>query len=76
VILARLFSYADAHGARMGVNYRQIPVKQPKVPLHSYGKDGLMRVQNVADPVYAPNSKGTDQLFRGHPLSDALGGSH
>jgi catalase len=40
------------------VNYKQIPVNQPKVPVHSYSKDGLMRVQNVSDPVYAPNSKG------------------
>jgi catalase len=58
MLLARLFSYADAHRARMGVNYKQIPVNQPKVPVHSYSKDGLMRVRNVSDPVYAPNSKG------------------
>jgi catalase len=31
MLLARLFSYADAHRARMGVNYKQIPVNQPKV---------------------------------------------
>jgi catalase len=55
MLLARLFSYADAHRARMGVNYKQIPVNRPQVPVHSYSKDGLMR---VADPVYAPNSKG------------------
>jgi catalase len=58
MLLARLFSYADAHRARMGVNYKQIPVNQPKVPVHSYSKDGVMRVQKVSDPVYAPNSKG------------------
>jgi len=58
MLLARLFAYADAHRARMGVNYKQIPVNRPKVPLHNYSKDGLMRVDNVADPVYAPNSKG------------------
>src|ERR1700752_3582448 len=58
MLLARLFSYADAHRARMGVNYKQIPVNRPQVPVHSYSKDGLMRVENVADPVYAPNSKG------------------
>ena len=52
------FSYADAHRARMGVNYKQIPVNRPKVPVHSYSKDGAMRVENVSDPVYAPNSKG------------------
>jgi catalase len=58
MLLARLFAYADAHRARMGVNYKQIPVNQPKVPVHSYSKDGAMRVHNVSDPVYAPNSKG------------------
>lgn len=58
MLLARGFSYADAHRARLGVNYKQIPVNSPKSPVHSYTKDGAMRVQNVTDPVYAPNSKG------------------
>lgn len=58
MLLARLFSYPDAHRARLGVNYKQIPVNRPKCPVHSYSKDGAMRVQNVSDPVYAPNSKG------------------
>jgi catalase len=58
MLLARGFSYSDAHRARLGANYRQIPVNQPIVPVHSYSKDGHMRTQNVADPVYAPNSYG------------------
>jgi catalase len=58
MLLARGFSYSDAHRARLGVNYKQIPVNAPKVPVHSYSKDGAMRVVNVSDPVYAPNSKG------------------
>jgi catalase len=58
MLLARGFSYSDAHRARLGVNYRQIPVNTPRSPVHSYSKDGLMRVQNVTDPVYAPNSYG------------------
>jgi catalase len=58
MLLARIFSYADAHRARLGVNYKQIPVNQAKAPVHSYSKDGAMRTQNVSDPVYAPNSKG------------------
>lgn len=58
MLLARGFSYADAHRARLGVNYKQIPVNSPKSPVHSYSKDGVMRVHNVTDPVYAPNSKG------------------
>ncbi|MEJ2695746.1 MAG: catalase [Candidatus Sulfobium sp.] len=66
MLLARLFSYADAHRARLGVNYKQIPVNRPKVPVHSYSKDGVMRVQNVSDPVYAPNSKGGAQADGKH----------
>ncbi len=58
MLLGRGFSYADAHRARLGVNYKQIPVNRPKSPVHSYSKDGAMRVQNVSDPVYAPNSYG------------------
>ncbi|WP_017446487.1 catalase [Gayadomonas joobiniege] len=58
MLLARLFSYADAHRARMGVNYQQIPVNQPKCPVHSYSKDGAMQTGLNPDPVYAPNSKG------------------
>src|SRR5690606_40585920 len=27
-----------------------------RAEVHSYSKDGVMRVQNVTDPVYAPNS--------------------
>jgi len=58
MLLARGFSYSDAHRARLGVNYKQIPVNRPQAPVHSYSKDGAMRTENVADPVYAPNSYG------------------
>jgi catalase len=58
MLLARGFSYADAHRARLGVNYKQIPVNTPKSPVHSYSKDGAMRITPVSDPVYAPNSYG------------------
>jgi catalase len=58
MLLARGFSYSDAHRARLGVNYKQIPVNAPRVPVHAYSKDGAMRINNVSDPVYAPNSKG------------------
>jgi catalase len=61
MLLARTFAYADAHRARIGVNYKQIPVNAPKAPVHSYSKDGAMRVIPVCDPVYAPNSKGGPQ---------------
>ncbi|MFP4110521.1 MAG: catalase, partial [Desulfonatronovibrio sp.] len=61
MLLARLFSYADAHRARLGVNYKQIPVNRPIAPVNSYSKGGTMRIKNVTDPVYAPNSKGGPQ---------------
>jgi catalase len=77
MLLARLFSYADAHRARLGVNYKQIPVNHPKCPFHSYSKDGVMRVENVSDPVYAPNSKGgpkaDSQLYPQLEVWDASG---
>ena len=58
MLLARLFSYADAHRARLGVNYEQIPVNAPVTAVNTYSKDGIGRVHNVSDPVYFPNSKG------------------
>ena len=56
MLLARGFSYADAHRARLGVNYQQIPVNRPRSDVRSYSKDGVMRVDNAVDPVYYPNS--------------------
>lgn len=58
MLLGRMFAYADAHRHRLGVNYKQIPVNRPTCPVRSYSKDGAMRVDNVTDPVYSPNSKG------------------
>ena len=66
MLLARGFSYADAHRARLGVNYQQIPVNRPKAPVRSYSKDGAMRVENVTDPVYYPNS------VEGAPAADTV----
>ena len=58
MLLARGFSYSDAHRARLGVNYKQIPVNEPKVEVNAYSKDGAMRIKLATDPVYAPNSMG------------------
>jgi catalase len=56
MLQGRLFSYADTHRYRIGTNYLQLPVNEPKSPVHSYNKDGSMRYKNPGDPVYAPNS--------------------
>ena len=77
MLLARLFAYADAHRARMGVNYQQIPVNAPQAPVHSYSKDGAMRINKVSDPVYAPNSYGgpaADTARYGEPAGWAADG--
>lgn len=60
MLLARIFSYADAHRYRVGTNHAQLPVNAPKSEVHSYSKDGQGRYTfPAADrPVYAPNSFG------------------
>jgi catalase len=60
MLLARIFSYADAHRYRVGTNHAQLPVNAPKSPVHSYSKDGPMRFdfQKSEVPVYAPNTMG------------------
>ncbi|GAB2802545.1 catalase [Actinoallomurus bryophytorum] len=61
MLQGRLFSYPDTHRYRIGPNYLQLPVNRPKVPVHSYNKDGAMRYENYGDPVYAPNTAGGPQ---------------
>jgi catalase len=59
MLLGRLFSYPDTHRYRIGTNYLQLPVNQPKAEVHSYNKDGAMRyIHSGNQPVYAPNSYG------------------
>ncbi len=58
MLLARVFSYADAHRYRIGVNYNELPVNRPKIDVHSYTKDGQGRHAWRNGPVYAPNSFG------------------
>jgi len=60
MLLARIFSYADAHRYRVGTNYAQLPVNAPHSEVHSYAKDGHMRhgYRDASEPVYAPNSVG------------------
>ena len=62
MLLARGFSYSDAHRARLGVNYKQIPVNEPHVEVHTYSKDGAMRIRKATDPVYTPNSMGGPEV--------------
>ncbi len=60
LLQGRLFAYGDAQRYRLGVNHGQIPVNQPKCPVHDYHRDGFMRVDgNYGDTIgYEPNSYG------------------
>lgn len=69
----RIFSYADAHRYRLGVNYESLPVNRPRCPVATYHKDGHMRFDdNGGGSVnYEPNSFGgpvQDPRFKEPPL--------
>ncbi|MCE7902362.1 MAG: catalase [Gammaproteobacteria bacterium PRO9] len=74
MLQARLFSYADTQRYRLGVNLHQIPVNAPRCPVHSFHRDGAMRVDgnHGGTLAYEPNSYGEWQEqpdFREPPLS-------
>ena len=74
MLQARLFSYGDAQRYRLGVNHHQIPVNAPRCPVHSYHRDGPMRVDgNHGGRIgYEPNSFGDwreQPDFREPPLA-------
>ncbi len=60
MLQGRLFSYGDAQRYRLGVNHAQIPVNAPCCPVHSYHRDGTMRVDGNYGSTkgYEPNSLG------------------
>jgi catalase len=60
LLQGRLFSYGDAQRYRLGVNHDQIPVNKARCPVHSFHRDGAMRVDgnNGATKGYSPNSIG------------------
>lgn len=74
MLQGRLFSYGDAQRYRLGVNSEQIPVNAPRCPVHSYHRDGSMRVDGNHGGTlgYEPNSYGEWQEqpnFAEPPLS-------
>ena len=70
MLLARSFAYADAQRNRIGANFQQLPVNQPKVSVNTYQFDGPMAYRHSGDaPVYATNSGG-------RPWADDIGPVH
>ena len=73
MLQGRLFSYGDAQRYRLGVNHSLIPVNAARCPVHSYHRDGAMRVDNNYGSTlgYEPNSYGQwkeQPQFREPPL--------
>jgi len=61
MLQGRLFSYADTHRHRLGVNYQDIPVNCPfATRVKNYQRDGAMSVDGNqgSAPNYFPNSFG------------------
>jgi catalase len=60
MLQGRLFSYGDAQRYRLGVNHHLIPVNAPRCPMHSFHRDGAMRVDGNRGSTlaYEPNSYG------------------
>ena len=58
VLQSRIMSYPDAHRYRLGGNYQQLPVNQPKCPVMNYQRDGFMALGDNGGkaPNYEPNS--------------------
>ncbi|KAL3276556.1 hypothetical protein HHI36_011930 [Cryptolaemus montrouzieri] len=56
LLQGRLFSYADTHRHRLGINFAQIPVNSP-FKANNYQRDGLATIDNQGGaPNYYPNS--------------------
>jgi catalase len=74
MLQGRLFSYGDAQRYRLGVNHAQVPVNAPRCPVHSFHRDGQLRVDgNFGGAVsYEPNLEGEwreQPGFREPPLA-------
>ncbi|WBX86485.1 catalase [Sphingosinicella microcystinivorans] len=71
MLLGRAFAYNDAQRNRIGTNFHQLPVNQPKVPVNTYMFDGQMAYQHSGNaPVYAPNSGGRSWADETGPVAD------
>jgi len=56
VLQARLFSYPDTHRHRLGVNYQQLPVNKPIVPVANFQRGGPANYDNQG---FRPNYPST-----------------
>ncbi|PKK39451.1 Catalase [Clostridiaceae bacterium JG1575] len=78
MLQGRLFSYQDAQRYRLGVNFHQIPVNQPRgvAHPHMFSRDGVGRTDGNlgSENHYEPNSYGNWTEHREHELPRQEGG--
>jgi len=83
VLQSRLFSYPDTHRHRVGTNYQQLPVNQPKVPYRfgNFQRNGAMAFYNQGerpnylssiDPIQFKNRSVDLNQTHGHFLGNAV----
>ncbi|KAI5252576.1 cat2, catalase [Aureobasidium subglaciale] len=57
LLQGRLFSYLDTQVNRQGINFEQLPINRPRIPIHNNNRDGrgqqYIPVNNYA---YSPNT--------------------
>ena len=71
MLLGRAFAYNDAQRNRIGVNFNQLPVNRPRVPVNTYQFDGHMTYHHSgAAPTYVPNSGGRAWADETGPVAD------
>ncbi len=58
---SRIFAYPDTQRHRIGVNFNQLPINRPRIPVNNYQRDGAMAYENGGEPNYFPNSFGGPQ---------------
>jgi catalase len=57
LLQGRVFSYADTQRHRLGTNYLQLPINQPKVPVDNNQRDGTMQhTIHIGAVNYDPNT--------------------
>jgi len=71
MLLGRAFAYNDAQRNRIGTNFHQLPVNQPRVKVNTYMFDGQMAYAHSGNaPTYAPNSTGRRWADGNGPVPD------
>ncbi|PMC15749.1 Catalase [Oligella urethralis] len=71
MLLGRVFAYPDAQRRRIGTNFHQLPVNQPKVPTNTYLFDGNMNYQHSGNqPTYLSDTAGRPYADHTGPIED------